>query len=608
MDELTHEFPYELGGDLKYIETLDHGAFGTVIHVIEISTNKDLAVKVINKNNSKQTSINKMKEEISILKKLNHENIVKFIGYFETNNQFLIKMEYIKYGTLSNWIKKHKNITEEEASIILYHILSAVSYLHSKQICHRDIKPENIMLGKENDLHSIKIIDFGLSAQHFDKLKNNDYCGTYIYMAPEQIEKKLYFISVDIWSIGILMFILLNNGKHPFYKKGDNKTQFAKKIMEGKINFYNKVSPMAKHLLLKLLEPNPSWRYSGNQAINHPWITRNINDEIPLTFNELLIKSNHKKIAKDLFNICLFMNYFSRQKRKGFKITQRYIQLCNLFDKKFKDKEKKRKIKCLDVISNDEDEDSDDIIDIDKDISLRQREKANSLHLTKRKNSIIIHSTKRITQSKNGEYNIIGKIKSSKIIHNLIERIGDKYNNNSYFKILSCKGTISSNAKIVPTYKKRINNINKIKNSIHSTLIKSSSSSLNKNKVKNIINSNRDNNKKYDEEKNSKVQEIKEYKENGNKEKSNKELNLSKLYHKINADFDNDYKYYTSKKVNNNLPSIISPQRLNYSKQQFLLNDIDTLNILPIVLPNIGKIQKFRNLRNVRRKSGNVDK
>ena len=249
MDELTHEFPYELGGDLKYIETLDHGAFGTVIHVIETSTNKDLAVKVINKNNSKQTSINKMKEEISILKKLNHENIVKFIGYFETNNQFLIKMEYIKYGTLSNWIKKHKNITEEEASIILYHILSAVSYLHSKQICHRDIKPENIMLGKENDLHSIKIIDFGLSAQHFDKLKNNDYCGTYIYMAPEQIEKKLYFISVDIWSIGILMFMLLNNGKHPFYVKGETRKDFTKKIQNCKINFYNKISPMAKHLI-----------------------------------------------------------------------------------------------------------------------------------------------------------------------------------------------------------------------------------------------------------------------------------------------------------------------------------------------------------------------
>ena len=84
-------------------------------------------------------------------------------------------MEYIKYGTLSKWMKNHKKISEEDASIILRRIFSAVVYLHGKQICHRDIKPENIMLSRENDLNSIKIIDFGLSAQNFDKLMNNDY-------------------------------------------------------------------------------------------------------------------------------------------------------------------------------------------------------------------------------------------------------------------------------------------------------------------------------------------------------------------------------------------------------------------------------------------------
>ena len=169
MDELTREFPYELGGNLKYIETIDHGAFGTVIHVIEISSNKDMAIKVINKAGARSSLIKKMKEEISILKKLNHENIVKFFGFLETNNQILIKMEYIKYGTLKHWIKNHKKITEEDASIILKHVLSAIVYLHSMQICHRDIKPENIMLSKENDLQNIKIIDFRLSAKNFDK-------------------------------------------------------------------------------------------------------------------------------------------------------------------------------------------------------------------------------------------------------------------------------------------------------------------------------------------------------------------------------------------------------------------------------------------------------
>ena len=321
LDELAHVSPYELSSDLKYIETIDHGAFGTVIHAIEISSNQHMAIKIINKNNSSLSRIKKMKEEISILKHLEHENIVKYFGFFETNNQLLIKMEYIKYGTLSQWIKnKKKIISEEEASIIISCILSAIVYLHSEKICHRDIKPENIMFSRENDFHSIKIIDFGLSAQNFDILTNNDYCGTYIYMAPELIEKKLYFISVDIWSIGVLMFVLLNNGKHPFYVKGERKKDYIKKIKEGKIKFFNKVSPMAKHLILKLLDPNPSWRYTGLQAIKHPWITRNKNDKIPLTFNELLSQLNNKKIFKELFNICLFLNYFSKKKKIKFNI------------------------------------------------------------------------------------------------------------------------------------------------------------------------------------------------------------------------------------------------------------------------------------------------
>ena len=346
--ELTRDSPYELDSDMKYIETIDHGAFGTVLHVLDLTTNKDIAVKVINKVGTRYSYIDKVKEEISILRILKHPNIVKFYGYIETNSQLLIKMEYIKFGTLKRWINKREKITEEEASIILLRILSAIKYLHSKQICHRDIKPENIMLSRENDLTSIKIIDFGLSAQNFDKLLNNNYCGTYIYMAPELIEKKLYFISVDIWSIGILMYILLNKGKHPFYIKGDKKNGVAEKIKSGKFKMYENISPMARHLISKLLEPNPSWRYTASQAIKHPWITRNINDIPPLTTNELLMKSNTKKIMKDFFNVCLFLNFFMKKEENlNGSIDERYTQKCIYFDevKKLKIKKKKKERK-----------------------------------------------------------------------------------------------------------------------------------------------------------------------------------------------------------------------------------------------------------------------
>ena len=369
MNELTTECPYELPKNMKFIEELDHGAFGQVILVRECKKNVELAIKVINKIGAGLQAIKKMKEEISILKKLNHENIVKFYGYIETNSKLLIEMEYIKYGTLSGWMKENKNISEKEASLLLGKVLSAVEYLHNSRICHRDIKPENIMFSKKDDFASIKIIDFGLSAQHFNYLYNNEYCGTYLYMAPEQIEKKLYYYSVDIWSIGILMFMLLNNGKHPFYQKGDTREDLAKKIKEGKLHFINKLSYMAKNLLYKLCEPNPSWRYSADLAIKHPWITRNAKDDIPLTFNEILIRNNNKKNAINLMMISIFLNHAKKnavtnnkinfKKRKNnkiFKINSDYINQCEIISKADRERNEKLKETYLEVLSTDEDD------------------------------------------------------------------------------------------------------------------------------------------------------------------------------------------------------------------------------------------------------------
>ena len=337
--DFKRELPYEIGFDLRYIETIDCGSFGTVLHVFDKKLFKEIAVKVINKTKLSSSYINKMKEEISILKKLDHPNIVKFYGFVEANSQLLIKMEYIKYGTLKHWMNNQKTILEEEASTILRNILSATEYLHRRRICHRDLKPENIMLSRENDLNSIKIVDFGLSTSNLNKLINNDYCGTYIYMAPELIEKKLYFISVDMWSIGILMFMLLNNGKHPFYIKGDRREKIADKIKNVKLKFDEKITPLAKHLILKLLEPNPSWRYTASQAIKHPWITRNFNDTPPITFNESLIKSNNKNILKNLFFTCLFFNYFKKKQNLA-SLTHRNCKK-KFFDVDISDEEEK---------------------------------------------------------------------------------------------------------------------------------------------------------------------------------------------------------------------------------------------------------------------------
>ncbi len=320
----------DLNSNYEFIENIAQGAFGTVIHVKDTINNKDLAVKVINKTGRKVNLIHKMKEEVTILKQLNHENIVKYYGYEETNSKLYIIMEYIKYGTLNEFMNKNiGKIKEEDASIIISKLLSATEYLHNKLICHRDIKPENIMFSKENDLSSIKLIDFGLSEQNLYNPLFEGYAGTLLYMSPEQIENKSYSQTVDIWSIGIILFMLLNNNKHPFYIKGDDKKSYIEKIKKRKFKFECNISFMAKNLIMKLLEINPSWRYSSEKAIRHPWITRKKNDEIPKTFNEILSFRNSIKNIKDISLISIFLN-FCKKNENFFNINNNIINDNNI--------------------------------------------------------------------------------------------------------------------------------------------------------------------------------------------------------------------------------------------------------------------------------------
>ena len=622
MNELTTGSPYELEKDLKFVKEIDHGAFGKVIQAYETKNNLDIAVKVINKTGAGPQLIKKMKEEISILKKLNHKNIVKFYGFSETNSQLFIKMEYIRYGTLSRWMKDHHKITEEQASLILGKVLSAVEYLHSMHICHRDIKPENIMISKENDLSSIKIIDFGLSAQHFHFLLNNDYCGTLIYMAPEQIEKKLYHYSVDIWSIGILMYMLLNNGKHPFYHKDDKKEDFIKKIKSGKLNFVNKLSFMAKHLNNKLCEPNPSWRYSASLAIKHPWITRNPNDEIPLTFNEILIKNNSKKNANALIMISIFLNYFKKKdnikrnneilnnnknfnyenfikkkkiKNKIFIINNDYIDKCNLISKKQREKYLKKREKCLEVMSTDEEdsfEKKQSINNSNNSISLKKVMKSSEKYVSPQKKYYIEESNYEYLKNNKFQKNINKRPNKRSLFLNNKDSIMQAIHRSS---LKERKSNIYLSSLPNSGYKHHNNDDIKSTNNIKQNKINTNRNPINnynkgKTKSKSIS--------KFFLNKNSSKVELTnqneftiEYKREFTPDK-NKNFNLyksSKVVYRINNN-------------NSNLPyvSVIGNKNKNsisVTSKKYHNNYIGNYNIIPLVLPFIGaKKEEKRNI------------
>ena len=145
--EITLDEIYQINQNIfnsqyKYISTLAKGSFGTVIKSLDLKTNKQVAVKIISKLNDAQEAINQLKKEVSVLKKTNHNNIVKLYDFYETSSEIYIIMEYIKGGTLKTYMKKNKeNLNENTTKKIIFYLLNAINYLHKLKIIHSDIKP-----------------------------------------------------------------------------------------------------------------------------------------------------------------------------------------------------------------------------------------------------------------------------------------------------------------------------------------------------------------------------------------------------------------------------------------------------------------------------------
>ena len=254
-----------------YISTLGSGSFGKVVHALDRQSGEEVAVKIIKKKTVKAGKIAELKKEAEILSSLDHPNIVRFIHVKETQTRIFLVMELIYGGNLNQFIQSNK-LSDLQVSQIMSGVLRAVDYMHSKNVIHRDIKPQNILIGSKKNLTQVKLADFGLSAE-FDHGVQNENCGTLWYMAPEQAGKMFYSKSVDLWSCGILMFILLNN-RHPFGSSKDSKSVYLKKLKNPKLKIPESMAPTARSLFLKLVEMVPIQRYTAAQALNHPWILR----------------------------------------------------------------------------------------------------------------------------------------------------------------------------------------------------------------------------------------------------------------------------------------------------------------------------------------------
>ena len=210
-----------------------------------------------------------IEKEISILKEMSHPNIIKFIEKICSNSKIYLILEYAKGITLKSYMKNQPNqkLNEFKAKKIFIQLIFALSYLHNNKICHRDIKLDNIII---DDKLNIKIIDLGLGVHFQENKKLNFFCGTPFFMAPEIFKKEFYYgPSVDIWSAGIVLYILLC-GKLPF--KSNNEKNLKQIICNGYINFPNYLSFSVKDLIQKMLCVNPLNRINCNQILKHLWL------------------------------------------------------------------------------------------------------------------------------------------------------------------------------------------------------------------------------------------------------------------------------------------------------------------------------------------------
>ncbi|KAL1769905.1 calcium/calmodulin-dependent protein kinase type 1G [Sigmodon hispidus] len=256
-----------------FMEVLGSGAFSEVFLVKQRVTGKLFALKCIKKSPAFRDS--SLENEIAVLKRIKHENIVTLEDIYESTTHYYLVMQLVSGGELFDRILERGVYTEKDASLVIQQVLSAVKYLHENGIVHRDLKPENLLYLTPEENSKIMITDFGLSKMEQNGVMSTA-CGTPGYVAPEVLAQKPYSKAVDCWSIGVITYILLC-GYPPFYEETESK--LFEKIKEGYYEFespfWDDISESAKDFICHLLEKDPNERYTCEKALRHPWIDGN---------------------------------------------------------------------------------------------------------------------------------------------------------------------------------------------------------------------------------------------------------------------------------------------------------------------------------------------
>ena len=258
-------------------EKLGNGKFGLVKLGINKHTKEKVAIKIMNKKKMDSSDIELMRTEIEILKICQHPNIIRLYDIFENIDYIYIIMEYCPGGDLFSYLEQRKfKISEERAAIIMNKICEAVFYFQTYfGVIHRDLKPENVLLTSSSDDSDIRILDFGLSKISTPNEKCTEPYGTLTYCVPEIILDEPYNKEVDMWSIGVMTYLMIS-GRLPF--NGEDENKIAREIAFNEPDFnaecWKKVSKECISFIKQLLEKNAKKRMVIGDALKHPWFKK----------------------------------------------------------------------------------------------------------------------------------------------------------------------------------------------------------------------------------------------------------------------------------------------------------------------------------------------
>ncbi|CAN0076719.1 unnamed protein product [Pylaiella littoralis] len=257
--------------DMNEGSLLGKGGFGTVQTVVHRQSGKKYALKAVELSRVKdEKSLEFFFREVEVMRKLDHPNICRLHAVYPTVEHLFMVMDLCEGGDL---LTTYHFKSEQDAANIVLKVTNAVRYMHDRSIAHRDLKLDNILTNETKEGVDVQLVDFGLSA-HFDDFKlEHDVVGTWVYMAPEVISGSHFPRTCDMWSIGVISYLLLC-GYPPF--GGSSTAELKENIQHGTYQFHHdawsSISGKAKNFIKRLLVRNPQERMSAAEAQHHPWL------------------------------------------------------------------------------------------------------------------------------------------------------------------------------------------------------------------------------------------------------------------------------------------------------------------------------------------------